>query len=389
MLIDGFTKPSVVVLRVGFSSAIDPAQFERSLEALLGRSPRWKSRVRYRFGIPWTFASGTRPSVGERLEDDSEIAVSALVSRWLREVPSAREGPLFEVRLSRDARFAIVRIHHVLADGTGAVAMLRDFSAIYEGRPPILVRRRSVPSRARRLRAWVRRIDTHARFPADALSCDFVTTGSFSDLAVDWAHQDITESYRALRDSASRRGLTLSEWLIARLFRALEDYDAVPREERGILVARARASRDGRYAVDQVPLTVPAASLRDSPALERLVATRLRSPPVHADVQLALLYAKRLVFPPQRTGHFHAKNVHFTYSDLSHWDLARLGGPGIAGIDVVVSPSHPEHAGMLITRMGDRLKMTLVAHRGVVTLPRLGRALRERIGEDARIPAGC
>ena len=106
----------------------------------------------------------------------------------------------------------------------------------------------------------------------------------------------------------------------------------------------------------------------------------LRAPRIDDTIALALFYLSRRLRPPRRHGPYRARSVHFTLSDLSHWDLARLGA--VRRARVLVTPSHPEHAGLTVTRVGDTLALTLLATRGVVPLA----ALRDHLRHTLELP---
>lgn len=363
LAIHGFTTPSVVVAHARFVDPVDVERLRRVFAEIARSFPALASRVRMRFGTPTAFVSD-----GETIPVRS---ARTLDPRALLRVPDPRCEPPFEVHVAH--REVALRAHHAVLDGAGAMDLVRLAARLHDGETPLL-RRAAVPTE--RGWRWLQQAKLRRTFPADAFGCELEVHGAFRDLSTEFERFSLPQGYAALRARARARGVTFSEWMCARLLLAFESLGRSQHESprpRGLLVAAARPTGPGRFSATQRPVELTPAQLGSAAAAEAAARQALRSGHGHDELGLALFYAARRLIPPRRQGPFCARSVHFTYSDLSRWDLHRLGPKHnrIEHAQVLVSPSHPAHAGLTLTRVGDALHLALLAHAGVVPLATL------------------
>lgn len=124
---------------------------------------------------------------------------------------------------------------------------------------------------------------------------------------------------------------------------------------------RARADEAG-FRADTHVIDAPVARLATPhhPAVLADVRAAFRSTK-HNDLALAALYLARKLRPPERRPE-PQPTLHLTVSDLT--SFGRVLPPSVRDVRVLASPTSYDHAGVMIERAGDDLRLSFVSHRG-------------------------
>jgi hypothetical protein len=154
------------------------------------------------------------------------------------------------------------------------------------------------------------------------------------------------------------------------------------------MFARAEPRRAGKKAsfrADTCVVSLPAEQLDQLHHPSTLGQLRAAArDPHHNDLALALLYAtRRLSRSPSMPGEQNA--LHFTLSDVTSFGrgLGREGsGLTIRDLRVLASPTSFDHAGMLVSRFGGDVRLSLVAHRGALEFEALFSQLLANLEES-------
>jgi hypothetical protein len=377
LFIDGFQKPSYVVVTVLLERTPDAQAVEWAARQTLALHPRLRSVVRTRFGVPFELVPSTWRGV--RVHDGT-VDLRALEERLLSTALDLQHEPPLEVHLVRDPPALVLKIHHAVIDASSGFAVLRDFAHALEGRE-IGGRAVRPSSRVQRARDWLTHVQLRPRLPDAGVVASFRPTTALADTPVTYCERLLPRAHARIARSARTRGATFSELVASSMMSAMARYNearnAQPPASVGLMFARARprrasrASSDAAFRADTCIVSAPRKQLARPHHPETLAELRRRANEQrHNDVALAALYARRKLLgrppsPAEETA------ISFTLSDLTTFGrgLARTSANGALAMNdirVLASPTSFDHAGMLLTRFGDDLRFAIVSHRGAL-----------------------
>lgn len=378
VFIDGFHKPSYVVATLALERPLDPVALIRAIVSTLERHPRLRSLARERFGVP--VALDPRPPEEWPARGGLRVLASAdlhaLEERLLGTPLDLRSSMPLEVYVVGDPLALVVKVHHAVIDATSGFALLHDFVTLVDGLVPTPRRTRPPRSRPRRALDWITHVQLRPRVP------DVSVTASYQP-ASDLDHEPVTYNERVVRAaharvvrSARRRGATFFELVASALLSAMNDYNAArstsPPPSVGLMFARARprsGQSDVSFGADTCVVSMPAARLAVPHHPATLAELRRAARDTrHNDLALAALYATRKVQGRAREPKLQTE-VGFTLSDLTAFGRTSARSDGafpVTDVRVLASPTSFDHAGILVSRFGDDLRLALVAHRGAV-----------------------
>lgn len=386
VFIDGFSKPSCIVLTSVLSGRMPAALGVSTFESLVEDNPPLRSRVeRSRLGVPTHFrrcsTAAWRAAGSISVHEPFDLAGLGAFERGLlgTRLDPEKEFP-FQVWIlqgeeaGRPVSAVVIKAHHAIVDAHAGKRLLLEYvtrwrAAMAEGvnagerararangalpkrevEAAVKAPWQQVAARARRAWEWARAADLSGRVPDVSLLSSYRPTGALYDLAVTFEERVLPEAlFERVRTAAARRDLTFSHALCISLLRAMRRYnqDEVARapqrslpDAMGLMIAVTRrwpreAAGAVRFEADTRMLSVPDSMFAPARAaeLEALVrdahAVRRGG---HNDVSLALLYASRRVerLATKLRGKPRAldpvPHVHFTLSDLTGGAL-RLRG---------------------------------------------------------------
>jgi hypothetical protein len=386
VFIDGFHKPSYVVATLALERA--PAERELAVASVrtLERHPRLRSLARTRFGVPVALAPRPAHEWLERggLRVLATADVHALEEELLSAPLDIRSSMPLELYLVREPACLVVKVHHAVIDATSGFALLHDFARISAGLAPI-DRTRPATSPWTRAREWVTRAQLRPRVPEVSVIASYHPAAMLDHEPITHTQRVIPGGHARITERARSLGATFSELVASALLSAMHQYNAdrspSPPAKLGLMFARARPrSRhsDASFSADTGVVSIPAARLgvpHDPATLRELrCATRDSR---HNDLALAALYAARKLSGKSRAPR-EQRAVHITLSDLTAFgrtygrDAARSAsgqtesGFVVTDMRVLASPTSFDHAGMLVSRFADELRLSLIAHRGAV-----------------------
>ena len=393
VFLDGFHKPSYVVASL---LLCDPVPTERELEDAIVRTlvhhPRLRSYVVSTLGVPTHFslrsAEAWRSEVGLRVAKDN---LHTLEERLLSTPMDPRSAFPLEMVYLPENRALVLKAHHAMIDATSGFSLLRDFGVALGNEIPKATKR--PVERRLGLRAWVRGLRLKPRVPAVSLVTTYAPRFALRDEPVRYHEIVVDAAFARIAARARSRESTFSEYLASAVLSAMHDYSAarpgiVP-ERIGLMSARARsrAPESASFRADTCVVSLRSADLARAHAPATL--RELRSvfhEPGHNDAALAALYLSRKVVgsvekaQPQRF-------VHFTLSDLTGFGRKRslsLGPLQVNDLRVLASPTSYDHAGMLVTRAGDRLRLVVVSHEGALDQKEILSRTLMHLGENER-----
>jgi len=377
VFIDGFHKPSYVVATLALERAQDERELERAIERTLERHPRLRSLVRERCGVPvalvprpaseWATRGGLRVLAAADLHALEETLLSTPLD--------LRTAMPLEVYLVGDPPSLVVKVHHAVIDATSGFALLHDFACIADGLVPGERPLRAAP-RWRRTLDWVQRAQLRPRIPNAGVIASYHPAAMLEHEPVVYTERVIPSAYGRIAQRARLRGATFFELLASALLSAMSAYNAgrspSPPPDVGLMFARARPRsrpRDASFSADTCVVSFPAARLatpHDRATLAEL--RRCVRDDRHNDLALGALYLTRKVRGPSRTPSSQ-RAIHFTLSDVTAFGRTagrERGGLAVTDVRVLASPTSFDHAGMLVSRCGDDLRLSVVGHRGAV-----------------------
>lgn len=394
VFIDGFHKPSYVVATLALARPLDPIALTRAIVSTLERHPRLRSLTREWLGVP--VALVPRPAEewpargGLRVLESADL--HALEERLLGTPLDLRSAMPLEVHLVGDPLALVVKVHHAVIDATSGFALLHDFVGIVDGVTPAPRRPRAALSRARRALDWVARAQLRPRVPDVSVTASYQPAHALEHEPVTYTERVIRGAHPRMVHSARLRGATFFELVASALLSAMSDYNTTrassPPRDVGLMFARARPrSRQGdvSFGADTCVVSMPAARL----AVPHHPATlaelrRAARDPRHNDLALAALYATRKVQGRAREPKAQTA-LGFTLSDLTAFGRTTKRPSGAlraTDVRVLASPTSFDHAGMLVSRFGDDLRLALVAHRGAVDADALLSSTLEHLEES-------
>ena len=378
VFINGFQKPSYVVASLALAEPPPEALLTRVIPEVLEAHPRLRSLVRSRFGVPTHFeplAAAEWLSRGGLVIHPS-ADLHALEERLLSTpLDLGRTFPL-EVHLVRGPAALVVKLHHAIIDGASGFALLHDFARVLSIRPPRREPRQRRAHWPKRLQSWAARAQLRPRLPEVSLVARYRPSAVLEQEPVEYAERVIPGGHRRIAERGRARGATFSEILASALVSAMNDYNrqrtARPPSRVGLMFARAqprRAEHAASFRADTCLVSLPADLLEQlhHPSTLRQLRAAARDPH-HNDVALGLLYVTRRLARPQSVPS-EQNGLHFTLSDVTSFGrgLGREGfGLTIRDLRVLASPTSFDHAGMLVSRFGGDVRLSLVAHRGAV-----------------------
>ena len=382
MFIDGFEKPSYVVATLLLERPLPERELAPAITATLARHPRLRSTVAMRFGVP--LALSPRPAdawlehPGLRRLEHADI--HALEEDLLGAPLDLRSSLPLEVYAVAEPPALIVKIHHAMIDASSGFAVLHDFTQLLEGRSPRDRTRRPPPGRARTFARWAARARLAPRLPGIGVTSRYRPVAPLDQERVGYGERVLRGANEVLTRRARTLGATFFELVASAVLSAMHAYNArspSPPERVGLMFARARArtSADASFRADTRAVSMPAALLRT--AHHPLTLRELRraaTDPGHDDLALAALYLARKLRRPSTIAGAIAREhegLVFTLSDLTSFGRTVPRGSAsavlaIRDMRVLASPTSFDHAGMLVSRVGDDVRLSLVAHRGAV-----------------------
>lgn len=392
VFVDGFAKASYVVVTLDLpTEGPSVAALTRAIERTLDRHPRLRSRVIDVLGVPafldprppheWT-ASG-----GLRVLDEADL--HTLEERLLTDELDPRRAFPVEAYLVRRPSALVVKVHHAMIDAASGFGVLRDLAlAATEQGPKIPRRAPAPPGPIRRLRRWLGGVQLRPRLPEVSLVTDYHPRLPLRREQVRHEHVELDGAYRRVLTRARQLEATFSELFASALLSAMAAYNAkragTAPSRTGLMFARAglRGARsDAGFRSDTCVVAFPTSQLRSTHDRRTLAELRRATrEPGHNDVALLALYAARKLSRRREASPEPQRFLHFTLSDLTGFG-ARGAMPGLR---VLASPTSYDHAGMLITRAGDALRVSVVAHEGALDAAELLSLTLQHLGEETR-----
>lgn len=381
VFIDGFHKASYVVATLALASPPDGRALEEPLLRCLERHPRLRSLARFALGIPLSL--DVRPprewlSRGG-LRTHQRADLHALEQTLLTERMDLETQMPLEIHLVAEPAALVMKVHHAFIDATSGFGLLLDF-ACAAGGAPFPRREAPPPASWAELKDWLARVQLRPRVPEISVTTSYMPSAHLESEPVVFEERVLAGSFDRISVAARRRGSTFSETTASAVLSAIHRYNTARREvprETGLMLARARPRskhRDVSYTSDTCVVTVPSANLGTLHHPETLAELRaIARDRRHNDLALSLLYASRKL-GKRETQPTLQRGVAFTLSDLTAFGrlAGRAGGAmAIRDLRVLASPTSFDHAGMLLSRFGDDVRLSLISHRGALD----GRAL--------------
>jgi hypothetical protein len=381
VFIDGFHKPSYVVASIALERMPTKAELERALLATIESHPRLRSLVRTRLGVPIALEPRSPREWLERggLTFDDAPDVRALEERLLSTPLDLRRTMPLEVHVRRAPPAIVIRIHHAVIDASSGFAVMDDFARCLAGLGPSSrsrARRPRAITPIRRARQWLARANLRPRLPGVSVVTRYTPRTGLEEEPVVYVERVLASAHARIVRLARRHGASLSELVASALLSGMHAYNAgrssEPPDEIGLMFARARprlAHRDAAFRADTCVVSMPR-SLLSSPHHPATLAElrRRANEATHNDLALGSLYASRKLLGRSRAPR-EQHGLHFTLSDLSSFGRglarARAGLP-ITGVRVLASPTSFDHAGMIVSRFGEDLRLSVIAHRGAL-----------------------
>jgi hypothetical protein len=385
MFIDGFQKPSYVVATLTLDRALSDDVLDDAIVRTLEQHPRLRSRARTMLGVPVALdpqsSSTWRERGGIHRIDSADL--HALEERLLGSPLDLRRSLPIEVHVVTRPAALVVKVHHAVIDAASGFGVLQAFARNLGGvepRPRTRARTRSPKRRSGLLHVldWAARIQLRPRLPGPGVSARYRPSAELEREPVTYVERMLPAAHGRLVDRARSLGATFFELVASAFLSGMARYNAVHHSARapqavGLMFARARSRGSSTVAqaafrADTGTVSVPATRLVTPHHRETLAELRRASSDRrHNDLALAALYAARKM---RRPSHLPAEQdaISFTLSDLT-----ALGKPmratsalPISGVRVLASPTSFDHAGLLVSRFGDDVRLSLVAHRGAV-----------------------
>ncbi len=396
VFLDGFEKPSYVVATIPLGEEVAPAALAAAIEGTLERHARLRGRVVDVLGVPALIVPRSpgewSASGGLRVLDDADV--HALEEDLLTRDLDPRQTFPLEVILVRRAGVLVVKVHHAMIDAVSGFGVLEDFVRAVRAAGERGARARRGGGRPRspwqRARSWLEGAQLRPRLPGVSLLTDYQPRLPLRREPVRYREVVIEGGHGRVGGRARERGATFSEFFASALLSAMADYnrslrpaDVPPRL--GLMFARARlraGDADAGFRADTCVVSCPTAQLASAHHPDTLADLRRATRQTgHNDVALLALYAARKLgrrsdagAPPERQ-----RSLLFTLSDLT--GLGR--GAGGAGLRVLASPTSYDHAGLLVSRDGGALRLTVVAHEGALDAASLLSLTLQHLGEPA------
>lgn len=377
VFIDGFHKPSYVVATLALERA--PAERDLAVAAVrtLERHPRLRSLVRTRLGVPVALVPRPAHEWLERggLHVLATADMHALEEKLLSAPLDLRRSMPLELYLVREPASLVVKVHHAVIDATSGFTLLHDFARIVAGLAPI-DRTRPAPDPWRRTIEWITRMQLRPRLPEVSVVASYHPAAMLDHEPVVYTQRVIPGGFARITERGRSRGATFSELVASSLLSAMHRYNAdrspSPPAKLGLMFARARPRsrhREASFSADTGVVSIPAARLGvlHDPATLRELRHAARDSR-HNDLALAALYVTRKLYGKSRAPS-EQRAVHLTLSDVTAFGRASSrteSGLAVTDMRVLASPTSFDHAGMLVSRFADDLRLALVAHRGAV-----------------------
>lgn len=396
VFLDGFEKPSYVVVTLAFEGALPSAALlESAVHRTLERHPRLRSKVALELGVPTRFVAAPRDEVARAArptEHEGRDLPSLERELLSTELDPSKSLP-FELHVVRNPAAIVLRVHHAVIDASSGFSLLRDFARALGASVPEPRARRTSP--AARARAWLLGLRTRPRLPDPGLFVEYLPRNPLRREPVVYGERVVVGAFARARARAKRYGATFSELLASSVLSAFRDTAAArggPMPPRlGLMIARAR-SRGGASASFRAETSV--VSVRTSElerAHEPSTLAQVRGAGRdggHDDVALAALYLggklRRALRGDDRGLPRPVSDVTFTLSDLTGFGKvseAPLRALGVRDVRVLASPTAFDHAGMIATRSGDDLRLVVIAHDGAFDQDALLTATLLHLGE--------
>ncbi len=387
VFIDGFHKPSYVVATLALDRAPSERELAAAIVTTLELHPRLRSLTRTMFGVPvalipqpateWLHRGGLRVLPVADIHALEEVLLSTPID--------LQTSMPLEVYLVEEPAVLVVKVHHAVIDATSGFALLRDFSRVVAGRTLVDAPNATAKPWDRLVDAlsgrhgivdWVTRAQLRPRVPNVSVTANYNPIGMLEEEPVTHTERIIQGGFPRIAERASGLEATFSEFVASALLSAMFRYNAAaegqPPEELGLMVARARPrARQGgvSFSADTRVVSIPAAQL-DVPhrALTLRALRDAGRDNRHNDLALAALYAIRKWKGRERMPS-EQRAIHFTLSDVTAFGRRvnpSEGSFGVRDMRVLASPTSFDHAGMLVSRFGDDVRLSLVSHRGAV-----------------------
>lgn len=377
MFIDGFEKPSYVVATLLLERPLPERELTAAILATLERHPRLRSTAALRFGMPVALVPRA-PEVwleqrGVRSLRSADI--HALEEALLGAALDLRTSLPLEVYAVADPPALLVKVHHAVIDASSGFSVLQDFVHLLDGRLPTVRKARRAPGRGERLARWTARARLAPRLPGVGVKTLYRPRARLEHEHVGHDERLLRSSHAKLARHARALGATFFELVASAVLSAMHRYNARwpgPPEQVGLMFARARKhTGDASFRADTRAVTIPAGLLATPHHPHTLRELRqAANDPGHDDLALAALYAARKLRrsspePREQDG------LVFTLSDLTSFGRTvrtadAHAALGLRELRVLASPTSFDHAGMLVSRAGDDVRLSLVAHRGAL-----------------------
>lgn len=395
--IDGFEKPSYVVARITLDQALPPAELTAAIERTLERHPRLRGRVIDVLGVPAWIAPRSieewRAAGGLRTLEEADV--QALEEQLLTEDLDPHRAFPVQVILVRRPGVLVVKVHHAMIDGVSGFGVLHDFVQAVQATSPRPQPGRVRPARPRslgqRVRAWLGGVQLRPRLPGISLLTDYQPVRPLRQEPVRYHEVRCDGAHGRVAARAREQGATFSEFFASALLSAMARYNRARRPDElpprvGLMLARARlraAGTDAGFRSDTCVVSCPTEQLARVHHPDTLAELRRATRQTgHNDVALLALYAARKLAPERAEGSApeRQRSLLFTLSDLTA--LGR--GKESAGLRVLASPTSYDHAGLLVSRDGEALRLVVIAHEGALDAAELLSLTLQHLGEVTR-----
>lgn len=385
--IDGFSKPSYVMIVAELDGRLGAEKLRAAARALVARHPALRSRLRRRL-LPRLVADPTA-----RWEASGIVVGEVDVQHELARHVDLEHEHAFRVWLTHDGTRVVARVHHALVDAHAGRLLITELAALCAGRalPPMdPAPATSLHQRLFQATRWLRGIERRPRVPEVSLVADFTPARPLRELGVATVERRVARSeHKRLRALAGARRCTFSELLFASLLLAMHRYNRARRERLppalGLMIAQSRrrerhSQRSPRgFVADTRVLAagLPLLASGDRDVLMESVRVQMkRGHGRHNDLGIALLLLERRaealfgkpspaerVPPPVTALHFVASDLTATATRLSALDL---GDCKVERLRYLVSPVAAEHGGLLAYLDRDELCFSVVSHHGAL-----------------------
>jgi hypothetical protein len=410
---EGFSKPSYVVVTVCLDGVLPVELVRRALEQLVERHPLLRSTVERCWGFPARFrhsaVSEWLAAGGIHVDDDFDLDRLPELERRLlsTRIDVGREFPVHVCHLTGGSAGArrtvlVAKAHHAIVDAHTGRSLMADFASLCSAAltgtaaPPLPRRSTSRPAATgmQRLSGWLRGAELAPRVPAVSLVSDFTPRAPIERLPVEFRERLLTAgTWARISARASQRQLSASQAVCLALLRSMARYNEAASTDRrlpapehiGLMFAQSRRfRREDRelpegFRADTHVLRLPRSWLSSperSECAEAYVRRELRPQRgKHNDLALgALVIGRRLrrVVPTSAREAPAARvpAVHFTLSDLTagatRIPALSLGGMQVASMRYLVSPVAAAHAGLLVQRYADQVRLSVIYHAGAI-----------------------